>query len=342
MTNRRDFIRQTAGAGAAFAAGGIAGLPTSPANASRAEAPDKRYPLPVVDTHQHLWDLSRFRLPWVDSVPELRRSFVTKDYLEATHGLNVVQAVYMEVDVAPDQQVAEAEHVIEICKRPDAPTSAAVISGRPGSDPFKEYITRFKNNRYIKGVRQVLHGPATPRGFCLGKTFVRDVRLLGELGMSFDLCMRPAELADGARLVDQCPDTRFIVDHCGNADPKAFEPLGRRETDGVEPPGHDRETWRRDMSRLAERKNVVCKISGIVARARKGSWKPEDLAPIIDHCLDAFGPDRVLFGGDWPVCTLVATYRQWLDGLLAVIRNRSRDDQRKLLHDNAIRFYGLT
>lgn len=341
MTNRRDFIRQTAGAGAALAAGGMAVLPTSPADASQADDAEQRYTLPIVDTHQHLWDLSRFRLPWVDSAPTLNRSFVTKDYLEATHGLNVVKAVYMEVDVAPDQQVAEAEHVIEICKRPDTPTSAAVISGRPGSDQFKAYITRFKGSRYIKGVRQVLQVPETPRGFCLSKTFVGNIQLLGELGMSFDICMRPAELADGTKLVDQCPGTRFIVDHCGNADPKVFEPPGRRGTDGAEAPSHDRETWRRDMSRLAERKNVVCKISGIVARARTGSWKPEHLAPIINHCLDAFGPDRVMFGGDWPVCTLVASYRQWVDALMAVIRTRSREEQRKLLADNATRFYGL-
>ena len=95
------------------------------------------------------------------------------------------------------------------------------------------------------------------------------------------------------------------------------------------------------MAKLAEKKNTVCKISGIVARAPKGSWTAEDLAPIIDHCLQVFGPDRVLFGSDWPVCTRVATLRDWVQALKEVIRSRSETEQRKLLHDNAVRFYGL-
>ena len=286
--------------------------------------------MPVVDTHQHLWDLTRFRLPWLQGAGPLNRSYVTRDYLEAARGLNIVKAVYMEVDVAPEQHVAEAEHLIELCRSGAGPTVAAVIGGRPASEGFRDYIARFKGNAYIKGVRQVLHG--APRGLCLEPRFVQGVRALGELGMSYDLCMRPGELGDGLKLVEQCPDTRFIVDHCGNADPKAFRPDG--------PKSHDPDPWRRDMAALAKAKTTICKISGIVASAPKG-WTPDDLAPIINHCLESFGPDRVVFGGDWPICTAGATLAQWVEALKVVIRNRPEPDQRKLLHDNAVRFYGL-
>jgi predicted TIM-barrel fold metal-dependent hydrolase len=85
---------------------------------------------------------------------------------------------------------------------------------------------------------------------------------------------------------------------------------------------------------------VICKISGIVARAPE-QWGPEHLAPLINHCLDQFGPDRVVFGGDWPVCKLRATYRQWVTALKEVIAGRSEEDQKKLLHDNAVRLYSL-
>ena len=335
--SRRQFVQQSAGA--ALAAGAVGGCASPEAREAERDGSGSRARLPIVDTHQHLWDLTKFRLAWLDGTPALKKSFVTEDFRAATRGLNVVKAVYMEVDVDPSQQVAEAEHVIALSRSSAHPTVAAVISGRPASEQFKAYITRFKDTPEIKGVRQVLQGSATPQGYCLGVTFMRSVQLLGELGKSFDLCMRPAELSDGVMLADACPDTRFIVDHCGNADPTAFLPARRRPADSD--PWHEAHSWRRDMASLAQRKNVVCKISGIVARAVKGSWGPADLAPIINHCLDVFGPDRVMFGGDWPVCTLVASYREWVEALEEVIADRTEAEQRKLLADNAVRFYGL-
>jgi predicted TIM-barrel fold metal-dependent hydrolase len=248
-----------------------------------------------------------------------------KDYLTASAGFHVVKAVYMEVDVEPKQQLAEADYVIDICRQGKTPTVAGVISGRPASADFPRYINRFKGSRYIKGIRQVLHNKGNPRGFCLQPAFVRGIRLLGELGLSFDLCMRSTELLDGVKLVEGCLGTRFIIDHCGNASVQA----------------KDRRQWQRDLARMARCKNVVCKVSGIVASARPGKWTADNLAPIINHTLDSFGPDRVMFGGDWPVCTLAASYRQWVDALKQIVRDRPFEQQRKLFHDNAVRFYGL-
>jgi len=281
--------------------------------------------IPIIDTHQHLWDLTIFRLPWQKDNPKLARSFVMRDYLEATAGLNVVKSIYMEVDVEPSQQPAEADHVIAICQRGDTPMAAAVISGRPASDGFKDYITRYKQSRFIKGVRQVLHVPETPPGYCLDERFIQGIRLLGTLGLSFDICCRSSDLRDAAKLIDACPDTRFILDHCGNASVRA----------------KDLTVWRADIGAIARRKNVVCKVSGIVASAAPDPWTADDLAPIINHVLNTFGPDRVMFGGDWPVCTLAATYRQWALALQAIVATRSQGDQRKLFHDNAATFYGL-
>jgi len=149
--------------------------------------------------------------------------------------------------------------------------------------------------------------------------------------------MRPAELADGTRLVDQCPDTRFVLDHCGNADPRWFGTA----SDGAESPIRAREQWKRDLAEVAKRKNVVCKISGIVARVTPGVWAADDLAPIVNHCLDEFGPDRVVFASDWPVCTLGATLAEWVGALKQIVAGRPREEQRKFFHDNAQRFYEL-
>ncbi len=280
--------------------------------------------IPIVDTHQHLWDLSKFRLPWTSNVAALNKSFLMSDYLKATKGLNIAKTVYMEVDLHPSQQDAEAEFVIATCKKDDNPMAAGVISGRPNSEGFAGYITKYKDSRYIKGVRQVLHVPSAKAGFCLQKQFIASVRLLGELGMSYDICIRPEELTDAAKLVSHCPDTRLILDHCGNRRPGG--PHGDR--------------WRRDLAVVARYKNVVCKVSGIVDKAGD-RWKPEDLAPVVNHTLETFGPDRVMFGGDWPVCTLKASFRDWASALHEIVADRSLEDRRKLFHDNAVRFYGL-
>jgi predicted TIM-barrel fold metal-dependent hydrolase len=297
----------------------------------------------IVDCHQHLWDLEKFKLPWIEPGTLLGRSYVMKDYLAAIDGTGIKHAVYMEVDVDPAQQTAEAEHLIEICKSGKAPTIAAVISGRPAAENFKDYITPLAKSRHIKGVRQVLHGESTPAGYCLEKSFVGGIQLLGELGLSFDLCMRPRELKDGAKLAEQCPGTRFIVDHCGNADVWAFfKPDDRRKVgSGRPPPAHGADDWRRDIDALAAKKNVICKISGIIARAPK-EWSAEDLAPIVNHCLDAFGPERVIFGSDWPVCLLGAPLKQWVSALREIIAARPASIQENLLKTNAVSFYRLS
>jgi predicted TIM-barrel fold metal-dependent hydrolase len=312
--DRRDFLKQSA------AACGVAAV----AEAAEAGTQDDPKQPRIVDTHQHLWDLNRFTLPWLQKGSPLARSFVMQDYLQATAGLGVVKAVYMEVDVEPRQQVAEAEYVLDICRQGKAPTVAAVISGRPASAEFRQYLERFKGNRHLKGVRQVLHVPATPAGYCLGAEFQRGLRVLDDMGLSFDLCMRHGELGDALKLVESLPNLRFILDHCGNPDVQA----------------KDNAAWRRSIDRLARCRNLVCKVSGIVAAARD-KWTADDLAPFVNHVLDAFGPDRIMFGGDWPVCTLRATYRQWALALRTIVRNRPAEQQRKLFHDNAVAFYGL-
>jgi L-fuconolactonase len=285
--------------------------------------------LPVIDTHQHLWDLNRFRLPWHagDEVASLRKTFWLPEYRAATEGLNIVKSVYMEVDVAVDQQTLEADTILELCANPANAMAGAVISGRPAAKEFAEYIRPYAKNRFLKGVRQVLHGPSTPQGYCLQPQFVDSVKLLGDLGLRYDLCMRPGELHDAVKLVDQCPQTRFVVDHCGN--------MSVTSTDE-----NVRQLWQQGMRELAARPNTVCKISGIVVTASE-QWTPDDLAPNMNFSMDTFGEDRVLFAGDWPVCTLRATFRQWLTALQTIVANRSEAFRRKLFHDNAVKFYDL-
>jgi len=324
--NRRRFLKQSTStiAGFGLAGSGFDDLHAAEPVRSKETKPSDSNMQPIVDTHVHLWDLSKFKLPWLKPDMPFNHSFLPADYVKAIEGLNVVKGVYMEVDVTPSQQPAEAQFVIDLCKSGKTPVVAGVISGRPAADQFAKYIRAYKGSPYIKGVRQVLNNPDMPRGFCIEPAFITGVRVLGELGMRCDLCIRPTELLDAAKLIDACPDTRFVLDHCGNGEVQE----------------KDRSEWQRGMEAVARRKNVVGKVSGIVARAPKG-WSADDLAPIVNHTLDVFGPDRVMFASDWPVCTLAATLRQWVEALKAIVANRSVEQRQKLFHDNAMRFYEL-
>jgi L-fuconolactonase len=318
--NRRHFLQTTAGA--------------SLTSCATRRKPDSL----IIDTHQHLWDLNVVSPPWIKGAPEaLRNDFVTKDYVKANAGLNV-KAIYMEVDVAPKDHVKEADDMVAQCRAGNTPTIAATIGGRPASDDFENYVKRYAGNGIVKGLRQVLHGESTPPSFCLSPEFTRGVRTLGKHGLNFELTMRPTELKDAAKLIKECPDTRFVLDHCGNGDPKAFNPkLSPSLKRNCTP-----DEWKRGIDAIAtSRPEVMCKISGIVAFMPPGKWQAEDLAPVVNHCLDAFGPDRVFYGGDWPVCLLGSSLRGWVSALKQIVSSRPVSEQKKLWSSNAIRFYGL-
>ncbi|HBJ83963.1 MAG TPA: amidohydrolase, partial [Verrucomicrobiales bacterium] len=182
--NRRQFLQTTSAAALTSCA-----TPSSPPDAL------------IIDTHQHLWDLSVISPPWIKGAPEvLRHDFVTADYVKANAGLNV-KAIYMEVDVAPQDHIKEADGIVAQCRAGNTPTIAATIGGRPASAGFESYVKRYAGNGIVKGLRQVLHGPSTPPGFCLSQDFVRGVRTLGKHGLNFELTMRPTELNDGVKLI---------------------------------------------------------------------------------------------------------------------------------------------
>jgi len=308
--NRREFL--------SVAAAAPAGL---------ALAKDEPAMMPLVDCHQHLWDLTKIRLSWVKPDDPLNHSFTPTEYAEATKGLNVVKSVYMEVDVVEADLQKEADYVLGLIRSKSSPTVAAVLGGRPNKgDEFRKWVDQFKGSPHVKGLRQVVHTEHTPPGYSTTKEFIAGVRYLGEIGLSWDICQRPEDLPDAVKLVSECPGTRFILDHCGNA-----PILDARKL----------EQWKKDIAKVAGHKNVVGKVSGIIAQVKKGAWSADQLAPAINHTLEVFGPDRVMWAGDWPVCTLGAALKDWVAAAKEIVQGRPAEQQRKLFHDNAVRFYGL-
>jgi predicted TIM-barrel fold metal-dependent hydrolase len=278
----------------------------------------------IVDTHQHLWDLDLFRYSWVDSLPALNRSFRMPDYLAAAKGLNVVKSVHLEADVDEPYMLDETRHLLALADQPDNPLEGVVACARPENQDFKSCLDQIAGHRKLKGIRRVLH--TQPDEVGRGATFIKNVAALGSYGLSFDICVLARQIPIAIKLVSQCPDVVFILDHCGvpQVKEKSLDP------------------WRAYITEIAQFPNVSCKISGLVAYADPQRWTAEDLRPFVEHVVASFGWNRVLFGSDWPVCTLSASYRQWVEALQSITREAGEVNQNKLFYDNAIRVYRLS
>jgi predicted TIM-barrel fold metal-dependent hydrolase len=281
----------------------------------------------IIDTHQHLWDLTRFTLPWLADYETLRRSYLLEDYWKAAEGTGIVKTIYMEVDVTPSQRKAEVDYVVALARRPENRMAAAVVGGQPESQEFAEYVRGLKASGLVKGVRAAVRGKGSAGGFELDRDFVAGVRLLGENGLSFDINVSPDQLPRAAALIDAAPDTRFVLDHCGNIEPAATAAALER--------------WKTAVADVARRKPVACKVSGFITNSKGKKPSLEQIATVVDHVYECFGADRVMFAGDWPVCTLAMPLAEWVASLKKVVGARSEAVQRKLFHDNAARFYGV-
>ena len=193
---------------------------------------------------------------------------------------------------------------------------------RPGEVvPHLEFLA---TNPLVKGVRRLIQGEQDPT-FCIHPDFVEGVRLLASFGFSFDICVFHHQLPAVLQLVEKCPDVSFILDHMG-------KPGIRERT--VQP-------WKDHIRALSQAENVVCKISGLITEADHSFWKPADCWPYIDHAFDVFGPERILFGSDWPVVKLAGSFRHWTDVLLDITRAFSDEEKAALYHNNAATAYRL-
>jgi len=279
----------------------------------------------VVDAHVHLWDPGRFRMPWLDDNAGLHHSFDLGDFGEAHAGVAVEAIVYVEVDVRPAYGLLEAKWAADQAER--NPQLSGIVATAPIEDgaPVSSYLDALVQlGPRIKGVRRLIQSEADPE-FQVRPGFLEGVRLLPRYGLSFDICIRHDQLARSIQMVRACPDTSFVLDHLGKPNVQAGQ---------LEP-------WRDQIAELAELPNVVCKVSGLITEADHTHWSVADLKPYVLHVLEAFGADRVLFGGDWPVVTMAASYRQWVTSLDQLTAHLSPVAQKKLWADNARRVYRL-
>jgi predicted TIM-barrel fold metal-dependent hydrolase len=276
----------------------------------------------IIDTHQHLWDLEQFPYSWTNNQTALKRSFRMSDYFAATAGLEISKTVHLECDVDEAFMLEETRHILRLAEQPDNPLTGVVACCRPERADFKDYLAQIAGHPNLKGLRRILH--VVPDEVSHSPAFVPNLRLLEQYGLSFDLCVLARQLPLAIRLARECPGVQFILDHCGN--PQIAE--------------DDLADWRAQLAELAGYPNVVCKVSGIVTNA-SAAWTAEELRPPVEHVIACFGWERVMFGSDWPVCTLAASFKQWVEALSELTREAGAEKQRKLFQTNAERVYRL-
>ncbi|WP_416067430.1 amidohydrolase family protein [Rhizobium sp. ZK1] len=272
-----------------------------------------------IDTHLHVIDRSALNYPWLANVPDLDRDFLYETYATEAKRCGITKVLHMEVDVDPVIMQAETDYISRLGDL----VAGAIVSCRPEEDGFAAYLERQKADPFVKGFRRVLH--VVPDDVSEGALFRENVRRLSGTGLTFDLCTLPHQVSKVVALADAAPDVQFVLDHCGNPDIKsnAFEP------------------WSRGIAEIARRPNVTAKISGIVTNADPASWTAENLRPYIEHVISSFGWDRVVWGSDWPVCTLANGLSTWVAATQAVLSGTAQTERSKLLYGNAQRLWKL-
>ena len=281
---------------------------------------------PIVDAHLHVWEPSRsnVRYTWLENVPKLNRDFTLADYNQAYGPVKIESMVFIQCDADYEDYQKEADWAEE--QASIDPRIRGIVPTAPleQGDGAKPILERMTVNPRIKGIRRLIQSEDDIE-FCLRPDFVRGVQLLPSFNLSFDICIFHPQTANAIKMVAQCPEVRFILDHVGKPDIKnqVFDP------------------WKDQMKTLAGFENVICKMSGLVNEAEWENWKPADLKPYIEHVIECFGFDRIIYGGDWPVCLLSSPVRRWFDTLSDALSGCSEDELKKLFRDNATTFYRL-
>jgi L-fuconolactonase len=273
-----------------------------------------------IDAHQHFWQYDPAQHTWMtDDMAVLRRDFLPAELAPLLESADFEGSVAVQAR----QVLEETDWLLALAER------HAFIRGVVGwvdlrGDDVRSQLRRYAGRVKFKGVRHIVHDEPDVE-FMLLPEFRRGLRALAEFDLTYDLLLRPAHLPVALKLVREFPRQPFVVDHIAKpriAD-RAFDP------------------WHADLEALAQFENVYCKLSGMVTETAWGAWQADDFGPYLDIVLNAFGPDRVMIGSDWPVCTLSGDYRGVMSIVTAYAERFSPAVREEILGGNCARFYRL-
>lgn len=272
-----------------------------------------------IDAHQHFWHFDPVRDAWItDDMSVIRRDFLPGDLLPhlQEHGFDGC------VTVQADQSDTETRFLLENAKNHD------FIKGVVGwvdlrAHDLEARLEQWADDKKLKGFRHILQ--AEKPEYMLSPEFVRGLGAIGKHGYTYDILVFPSHLETVEKLLENFDNQYFVVDHIA-------KPYIRS--------GEIRE-WERDLRRVASFPEVHCKVSGLVTEASLTDWKPGDIFPYLEVVLDAFGPGRLMYGSDWPVCLLAASYERQLDIVESFFSRLSPGERERIMGLNAIDFYQL-
>lgn len=275
----------------------------------------------IVDAHHHLWDLAVRDQPWTHELPALHRSFHLSDYEEPALAAGVAGSVLVQTVVGPE----ETPEMLALAE--DSPLIRAVVGWVDLTAPdVAERIAELREGRggaFLRGVRHQVQGE--PDGdWLLRPDVLRGLDALAEAGLVYDLVVRADQLPSCVQVAGARPEVSFVLDHCGKPEIAAGAV----------------DAWAEDIRELGRLENVSCKLSGLVTEADHAAWTVRDLGPYGDTVLEAFGPRRLMYGSDWPVCTLAASYDRVLSAARELTADLTAAESELVFARTAARVYG--
>jgi L-fuconolactonase len=274
----------------------------------------------TLDSHQHFWNYELPKHDWIDDdMAAIRRNFDPDDLLSVLNANNVDGCIAVQAD----QTTVETDFLLDIAANND------FVKGIVGwidlrADDLPTQLEKYAGQSLLKGFRHIVQGEPDPY-FLLQPDFLCGIDTIGKLGYTYDILIFPHQLVASLELVKQFPDYKFVIDHLAKPYAKDSYFTG----------------WAAGISAIAAFSNVSCKLSGLVTEADYQNWTPEALLPYLRHALEAFGPDRCMFGSDWPVCLVAADYGQVIGLVRDLMAGYSEEQQVAVFGGNCSRFYGV-
>jgi L-fuconolactonase len=273
-----------------------------------------------IDAHQHFWKFEPIRDSWItDEMSVIRKDFFPDD----------LQSVLQQNDfdgcitVQASQSEKETDFLISLSREHKFIKGVVGWVDLQASD-IADRLGQYKSFPIVKGFRHVLQGESQ-RDLMLNPNFKRGIGALQQYGFTYDILIFPDQLKFSTELVAGFPEQKFVIDHIAKPNIK------RKEIDD----------WKKDIEAIAKHENVYCKMSGMVTEADWKTWKKEDFKPYMDVVVNAFGTNRIMFGSDWPVCLVAASYEKMLGIAEDYFSAFSKEEQEQFFGINAIRFYNL-
>ncbi len=273
-----------------------------------------------IDAHHHFWRYSPDQYAWINAdMAVLRRDFLPEYLHQELHAAGIQGALTVQAR----QTVEETRWLLELAQRHEF--IKGVVGWLPlTANNIQAELEHWSAQPKLKALRHVLQDEPDD-AYMLGTEFNRGIRLLRQFNLVYDILIFEKHLPQSIRFVDQYPNQIFVLDHM------------------AKPCIKDRviEPWDRLITELARRPNVFCKLSGVVTEADHCAWSPADIQPYLDVVLKAFGPARLMFGSDWPVCLLAVSYARWVRTIQDFIAPLSIREQEQIMGDTAARVYQL-